>query len=67
MTQLHQLLAARVKDWREAGYPSEPYPALGEILEYQADADTGADTILTDRLDDVRRFAAGQDDAAEAG
>lgn len=42
MTQLHQLLAERAREWREAGYPHETYPAIAEILEFQQDLETGA-------------------------
>ena len=34
MPHLHELLAERVKDWRSAGYPSDAYPCVGEILEF---------------------------------
>ncbi|HLZ48852.1 MAG TPA: restriction endonuclease subunit R, partial [Candidatus Limnocylindria bacterium] len=33
MTQLHEALDARVRDWRAAGYPSD-YPAIAEIFEH---------------------------------
>ncbi|MEP7358768.1 MAG: restriction endonuclease subunit R, partial [Anaerolineales bacterium] len=52
MTQLHQLLAARVKDWRDSGYPAEAFPALAEMLEYQVEAETGAPRFL--RLPQLR-------------
>ncbi len=35
MAQLHQIIAERVKGWRERGFPHEDYPALAEILDYQ--------------------------------
>ncbi|MBA3959257.1 MAG: hypothetical protein H0X60_02515 [Chloroflexi bacterium] len=34
MTELHEALAARVAAWREDGYPHDPFPAAGEILQY---------------------------------
>ena len=49
---LYQILAGRVKEWRDAGYPSENYPALAEILEYQVEAETGAPRFL--RLPQLR-------------
>lgn len=52
MTQLHELIATRVKGWRDSGYQSEAYPALAEILEYQVDAETGAPRFL--RLPQLR-------------
>ena len=36
MSEVHEVLAARVADWRAAGYPSI-YPAIAEILEYAVD------------------------------
>lgn len=33
LTQLHEALAARVRDWRAAGYRSA-YPAIAEIFEH---------------------------------
>jgi hypothetical protein len=52
VTQLHQLLAARVKDWSDSGYPSAAYPALAEILENQVEIETGAPRFL--RLPQLR-------------
>lgn len=37
--ELHEALAARVRDWRDAGYPHETYPAIGEILAFAIDGD----------------------------
>lgn len=33
MTELYEILAERVAEWRKAGYPC-PYPTIGEILEF---------------------------------
>lgn len=41
MTQLHQVLAARVAEWRGQGYPCPDYPAIAEILEWSLDPETG--------------------------
>jgi type III restriction enzyme len=41
MSHLYQLLAAEAKQWREAGYPHEQYPVIGEILEWQSDPESG--------------------------
>lgn len=41
MTHLYQLLSEKVRLWCEAGYPAEPYPALGEILQFQKTAESG--------------------------
>src|SRR5918994_1737842 len=40
MNHLHQLIAAQSREWREADYPCEEFPAIAEILEYQADLET---------------------------
>ena len=34
MPHLYELIQQRVAEWREAGYPAEGYPAIGEILDY---------------------------------
>lgn len=34
MTYLYQALERSVAKWRDAGYPHERYPAIGEILDY---------------------------------
>jgi type III restriction enzyme len=34
LANLHQIIASRVQQWREAGYPCD-FPTLAEILEYQ--------------------------------
>lgn len=39
---LHQVLKEKTREWREAGYPHDRYPAIAEILEYQRDEETGA-------------------------
>ena len=31
---LYEVVQSKVTIWREAGYPSEPYSAVAEILEY---------------------------------
>ena len=41
MNHLYQVLSEETKKWREAGYPCNEYPAIGEILEWQTDAETG--------------------------
>ncbi|NLW07143.1 MAG: DEAD/DEAH box helicase family protein [Clostridia bacterium] len=41
MDHLYQVLASQAQQWREAGYPCEEFPAVGEILEWQTDAETG--------------------------
>ncbi len=32
MPELHDALASRVADWRDAGYPHADFPAIAEIL-----------------------------------
>ncbi|HDQ71502.1 MAG TPA: hypothetical protein ENN19_05325 [Chloroflexi bacterium] len=34
MPHLYELIQQNVTDWREAGYPTDDYPAIAEILEY---------------------------------
>jgi len=34
MTELHATLASRVADWRDAGYPRDRFPAIGEVLSW---------------------------------
>lgn len=41
MNHLYQILAAETQRWREAGYPCEEYPVVGEILDWQTDPETG--------------------------
>lgn len=42
MSHLHEVLAGRVSEWREQGYPCEQYPAIAEILDYaMEDAEEG--------------------------
>jgi len=33
---LYQILTEKVRLWREAGYPCERFPAIGEILQFQS-------------------------------
>ncbi len=40
MTHLYQVLGHRVRQWREAGYPSPEHPAITEILEWATDFET---------------------------
>ncbi len=40
MNHLYQILAAETQAWREAGYPCEEYPVIGEILDWQTDPET---------------------------
>ena len=35
-------MASRVDTWRSAGYPCDEYPAIGEVLEWSRDAETGS-------------------------
>lgn len=46
MTHLHELISARVAEWRENGYPHDVHPAIAEVLEYQVDLDAGAPRFL---------------------
>lgn len=46
MSHLHELIAARVAEWRDGGYPHVAYPAISEILEFQTDLDAGAPRFL---------------------
>ncbi len=39
---LHEAIAAKTNDWKTAGFAHETYPAIAEILDYQADSDSGA-------------------------
>lgn len=41
VNRLHQVLAAETHAWREAGYPCEQYPVIGEVLDWQTDPQTG--------------------------
>jgi hypothetical protein len=41
MNHLHQLIAARVDQWRNDGYPSPDYPAVAEILDWSRETETG--------------------------
>jgi len=42
MSQLHQAIAERVNAWREQGYPCPEFPAVGEILDWSREEQTGA-------------------------
>ena len=46
MAHLYEELAQRVAGWRSAGYPSEENPAVGEILDYGIDDQTGYPRFL---------------------
>lgn len=39
---LYQRIAERVEEWRKLGYPCVEYPAIGEVLDWARDAETGA-------------------------
>ncbi|MBA2315893.1 MAG: hypothetical protein H0V87_10930 [Chloroflexi bacterium] len=39
MTELHQALAARVAEWREAGYRHDRFPAIAEVLGHAFEDD----------------------------
>lgn len=39
---LYQRLAKETSHWRDARYPSEEHPVIGEILDWQTDLETGA-------------------------
>jgi len=39
---LYQVLAEETRTWREAGYPCDQYPVIGEILDWQSDTESGA-------------------------
>lgn len=41
MTHLYQLLAEKVRQWREADYLCGQFPAIAEILQFQTVDDTG--------------------------
>ena len=41
MTHLYELIQRNVAAWREQGYPSDDYPAIGEILDYATLPETG--------------------------
>ena len=41
MSHLHQLLAEKVREWREDGYLLPQYPAIAEIFEWAVDQETG--------------------------
>ena len=39
---LYQKIAERVDEWRKQGYPCADYPAVGEILDWGRDPETGS-------------------------
>lgn len=41
MTHLYEVLSAKAQQWREAGYPCENFPVIGEMLDWQTDPETG--------------------------
>lgn len=41
MSQLHQVLAPKLEQWRKDGYPVPDYPAISEIFEWASDLETG--------------------------
>ncbi len=41
MPHLYQHIAARVRVWSDAGYPSEQYPAIAEVLDWARDTESG--------------------------
>lgn len=46
MAHLHEKLAAAVADWRQAGYPSDEYPAIAELFDWARDPVTGQTRFL---------------------
>jgi len=42
MSHLHEVLATMVSEWRDAGYPSDEYPAIAEILHFAWEDDERA-------------------------
>lgn len=46
MEKLHQIIAARVRSWRESDYSVGKFPAIAEILEFQIDPGTRARRFL---------------------
>lgn len=46
LTELYHELATRVKAWREAGYPSDDYPVIGEILDWAMEPEVGHPRFL---------------------
>ena len=41
MPHLYELIQQNVADWRKGGYPTEDYPAIGEILDYATLPESG--------------------------
>ena len=39
---LYQKIAERVDDWRKQGHPCADYPAIGEVLDWARDPETGS-------------------------
>ncbi|MBA3425710.1 MAG: hypothetical protein H0U04_14470, partial [Rubrobacter sp.] len=50
MDYLHQVLASKVREWRDTGYPCDEFPAITEILEYQVQSEEVSDGGLVDTL-----------------
>jgi hypothetical protein len=50
MDHLHQVIGAKVREWRERGYPCDEFPAITEILEYQVQSEEVSDGALADTL-----------------
>jgi hypothetical protein len=40
LNHLHQIIAVRTQEWRNAGYSCHDFPAIAEILEYQIEPET---------------------------
>lgn len=43
---LYQIIAAQVDAWRKSGYETSEFPAIGEMLEYQVEKETGVRRFL---------------------
>lgn len=50
MEHLHRDIGTKVREWREGGYPCDEFPAITEILEYQAQSEEVSDGALVDTL-----------------
>ncbi len=46
MTHLYEVLADEARRWRDAHYVCEKYPAIGEILDWQVDTESGVMRFL---------------------
>lgn len=42
---LHEILSRKVDAWRQAGYPTEPFSAIAEILEFAREPESGLPLI----------------------